>query len=150
MRQWLYDNRFCRCCKGIAAVEFALISPVLLLLIMGTADTGLSLIRKLQLQSAAQGGAQYAAIHGFSVSSISGIVTGTSPLILANPQPQQFCGCASATGLAEVACSVTCANNQTAGTYVRISASSVYKPFFPYPFVGDAVDLVSQATLRLK
>lgn len=56
MMQWLFDNKFCRCCKGIAAVEFALISPVLLLLIMGTADTGLSLIRKLQLQSAAQGG----------------------------------------------------------------------------------------------
>lgn len=107
MTQWLCENKFVKCCKGIAAVEFALLSPVLLLLIMGTADTGLSLIRKLQIQSAAQAGAQYAVTHGFSVSSISGIVTGTSPLILADPQPRQFCGCASATGLAEVACSVT-------------------------------------------
>lgn len=150
MTQWLYDSKFCKCCKGIAAVEFALLSPVLLLLIMGTADAGFSLIRKLQLQSAAQAGAQYAAIHGFSVSSVSGIITGTSSLILADPEPKQFCGCATATGLTDVACSVTCANSQTAGTYVRISASSVYKPFFPYPFVGDAVDLMSQATLRLK
>ncbi len=131
-------------------MEFALLSPVLMLLIMGVADTGFGLVRKLQVQSAAQAGAQHAAIHGFSLSGIGTVVGASSSLIAADPQPLQFCGCASVTDVGEVSCSSTCPGGQTAGSYVRVFASSNYRPFFPYPFVGESVALSSQATLRLR
>ena len=61
--------------KGVAAIEFAIMIPLFGLMLVSVTDIGLSVYRKMQVESAAQTGAQYAMVRGFDLSSISGAVT---------------------------------------------------------------------------
>src|SRR6185369_4201840 len=55
---WAVDRR------GIAAVEFAIIAPVLLMLLGGVTDFGLVVAGKSQLANGLAQGAQYALLQG--------------------------------------------------------------------------------------
>ena len=68
--------------------------------------------------------------------------------VTASPAPAQFCGCASATGVASNACNTSCPAGGTAGTYVSVNASASYSPMLPYPFLPSALTLSSQAIVR--
>jgi Flp pilus assembly protein TadG len=89
--------------RGNAAIETAFIAPILLLMLVGIADYGRAIYAEMQVQSAAQAGAQLAlesAANGFNattVTAISGAVTSatTLPGITASPAPIVSCGCAS-------------------------------------------------------
>src|SRR5438034_5310649 len=87
--------------RGVAATELAFIAPVLVLLMLCTVDIGIGMFRKMQVQNSAQAGAQYAAVHGFDAKSIANaVVSATGSLaIAASPEPSQFCGCATVTGV---------------------------------------------------
>ena len=45
--------RFAGNAYGMAAVEFTMVAPVLMFILIGTADVGTGLYRKMQVQSAA-------------------------------------------------------------------------------------------------
>lgn len=57
---------------GVSAVEFALISPVLLVILAGTVDIGGSLKAKFELSSAVSAGSNYALLNGDKVNSTGG------------------------------------------------------------------------------
>lgn len=57
---------------GVSAVEFALVSPVLLLILAGTVDIGGSLKAKFELSSAVSAGSNYALLNGDKVTSSGG------------------------------------------------------------------------------
>jgi Flp pilus assembly protein TadG len=57
---------------GVSAVEFALISPILLLILAGTVDIGGSLKAKFELSTAVSAGSNYALLNGANVSSTGG------------------------------------------------------------------------------
>lgn len=57
---------------GIAAVEFAFLVPVLLILVMGVADLGQMLFAYYQLDQAVAAGAQYAALNAANATSTKG------------------------------------------------------------------------------
>ncbi len=58
--------------KGASAVEFALVSPILLLILAGTVDIGGSLKAKFELSSAVSAGSNYALLNGDKVNSSGG------------------------------------------------------------------------------
>ncbi|GLQ78307.1 hypothetical protein GCM10007881_18230 [Mesorhizobium huakuii] len=57
---------------GVSAVEFALVSPVLLVILAGTVDIGGSLKAKFELSSAVSAGSNYALLNGDKVNSTGG------------------------------------------------------------------------------
>lgn len=57
---------------GVSAVEFALVTPIFLLILAGTVDIGGSLKAKFELSSAVAAGSNYALLNGSSVSSSGG------------------------------------------------------------------------------
>jgi Flp pilus assembly protein TadG len=57
---------------GIAAIEFAVIVPVFLIMLMGTIDTGQMLYAYYQLDQAVAAGSQYAALNAANVTSTNG------------------------------------------------------------------------------
>ena len=138
--------------EGVAAIELAIIAPILLLLMICTIDLGFSIYRKMQVQHSAQAGAQYAMAHGFNASSISSAVTNATSFsgVSASPAPSQFCGCASSTGVTNAACSSKCSGGSTAGTYVTVSAQGTYNTLFPYPLIPDSFTFTAQATVRIQ
>jgi Flp pilus assembly protein TadG len=63
---------------GIAAVEFAFLVPVFLVLMMGIVNVGQMLYDYYQLDQAVAAGAQYAALNGANVTSTNGAALATS------------------------------------------------------------------------
>jgi hypothetical protein len=106
----------------------------------------------MQVQNAAQMGAQYAAVRGFDAAAISNVVTNATSYagIAASPAPNQFCGCPSNTGVAVISCSSTCSGGASPGTYVSVSAQASYTPILPYPGVPATFTLTAQPTVRIQ
>jgi Flp pilus assembly protein TadG len=123
--------------QGSAAIEFGLLAPILVLFAVGTIDIGTAAYRAMQVQAAAEAGAYYVSItmpvSGFDESGAASAVSSAisaNPPITATPLPSQFRACASASGLAEQACTSTCVcpDGSTPGLYARVSAQMLTDP----------------------
>src|SRR5437870_6466727 len=138
--------------SGIAAVEFGLMAPLLALSIICTVDLGLGIYRKMQVQNAAQAGAEYAVTHGYLASAIATATTSATSFsaIKASPEPTRYCGCASGGGVVGAACGSTCPGGSSAGTYVTVSAQSTYTTLLPYPLLPGSFALTAQSTVRIQ
>ncbi|TSE02510.1 pilus assembly protein [Mesorhizobium intechi] len=71
-RRFAFTDFLRRQKAGVSAVEFALVSPVLLVILAGTVDIGGSLKAKFELSSAVSAGSNYALLNGDKVNSTGG------------------------------------------------------------------------------
>ena len=149
LRRWL--GRLARNQAGMSAIEFALATPMLLAVVTPVADLGIAYSQQIQVQQAAQAGAQYALLHGFNSTAITSAVTAATKLaVSATPAPSQVCGCPTGTAITTTTCGNTCANGDSAGAYVTVNAQIPYVPTLPYSVLGSSVTLVAQATVRVQ
>lgn len=75
MRSWIRRRASCAFstdARGVAAVEFALAAPVVIMILVALVDLGSVLFIRFQLDSAVAAGANYALVNGSSVSSTNG------------------------------------------------------------------------------
>jgi hypothetical protein len=110
---------------GVAAIEFAITAPMLLMIIAAIIEFGLAIRDTLSVQTAAAVGGQYTMQKGFDSPAISAAVlnaTGAAG-VRASPAPALFCGCPGATGIVNAVCNTICVDGIKARRYVVISAS---------------------------
>jgi Flp pilus assembly protein TadG len=132
-------------------MELALLASPLMMLAIGTADYGLGIYRQMEVQNAAQAGAEYARKHGFSTTGITTAVTAATPLtVSASPVPAQSCGCPSGTAISSATCGSTCASGAVAGTYVTVAAQATYSTIVPYPGIASSYTLTASSTVRIQ
>jgi Flp pilus assembly protein TadG len=139
--------------SGVAAIEFGIIVPILVMMTVATVDIGMGFYRKMQVEDAAQAGAQWAIRNGFDSAGISNAVTSAiqgAPAISVSPAPVQFCGCASGSSISAASCGSTCPGGVQAGTYTTVSAQMTYNTILPYGFFPSTFNFVSQSTARLQ
>jgi len=138
--------------RGLAAIEFAVIAPVMAMMVMCAVDLGLAINRHMQVEDAAQAGAQYAALHGFNSTSISSAVTSATSWtgISASPAPTEFCGCPGATSITTATCGSTCASGNIAAVYVTVGARGTYSTIVPYPVIPSTFAFASKSTVRIQ
>src|SRR5215471_19774038 len=79
--------------EGNAVIEFSIAAPVLAVILVPLIDIGMAVYQQMQVQDAAQAGAQYAMAHGWNSSSIQSAVTGATALatVSASPAPARSC-----------------------------------------------------------
>ncbi|MGH6846154.1 MAG: TadE/TadG family type IV pilus assembly protein [Methylocella sp.] len=144
---------------GVAAIELALVAPLLVTGVLGAGELGFTIFRQTQVQFAADAGTDYALAHGFiatGTQSISNAIVNatTYTAITATPAPTQFCGCPSAAGVSVASgtppCSAVCTGGINAGTYVIASSQALFSPIIPNPWQTSTVTLAAQATVRIK
>jgi Flp pilus assembly protein TadG len=126
MRPGLFRHRpGSRRSAGVAAIEFAIMAPLLIVMITCLIELGLATRDSLRAQSAAAAGAYYAMQNGFDVSGITNaVVKGTGAVgMTASPAPTTYCGCPSASAIGTVACNATCTDGIAARQYALVSAS---------------------------
>ena len=138
--------------RGVAAVEFALATPLLATILTVLVDFGFGFYEKMQVEDAAQAGAQYALLYGWDSTAIQNAVTNATPLsgLSATPAPTKTCGCPSGTSVTAATCGATCSNGLSAGTYVTISAQATYTPLISYAVMGSTVTLSAQSVARIQ
>jgi Flp pilus assembly protein TadG len=164
--------------KGVAAVEFALIAPVLLIILGGLTDFGLVFGDQIRLDHAVSNGATYAFVAQQSASSFSSVsaasvqavvqaATSLSPVTVQIEGPEAGCiqTNSSSTPPTSSLCTATstnctpdsgpptygtpCPNGNPVGTYMVITAQYAYQPLMPfYSRLGNTT-LSATATVRL-
>jgi Flp pilus assembly protein TadG len=159
---WVGDRR------GLAAVEFALIAPLLLLLLGGVTDFGLMMSGKSQLANGIAQGVQYALLQGASVSaanvqavvqngssrsgvkaSVSVKVAGPACYCVAG-QPAVLSTSSSALS-PNYTCTGSCPATAAApGAYLTITASYAYQPLMPLYNQVSNTTVSETVTVRLQ
>ncbi len=114
--------------RAIAAVEFALVVPVVLAMVAGGADLGFLIRARSAVSSAVAQGAYYAVVTGTSVtaSSIATMVehaAAISGVTATVAGPTSYCTSGTPLALSAVPNSGTCADGTKPGSYVTISAT---------------------------
>ncbi len=159
-----------RCTRGAAVIEFALLAPVLLLMVVGAIDFGTFIHQKMQLQSAARAGVQFAAQSNATISDTAGIVNAAAnaselDFTGVTTTTTQFCSCSD--GVESAAdtfggCSGSCAGGELPGLYVRVNVTGQFTPLFPIRGISDLASssgsggvtdlltLAAQASMRVQ
>lgn len=144
--------------RGTAALEFALLTPLLLAFLGGVTDFGLVTIARSQLANAVAQGAQYAILTGTDVSptTIKTLVQKASPLnnltATVTPAAGAACYCISGSPLALVSatCTATCPDGTAPGEYLTISATYTYNPIMPFYSKMASTTLTEKAQVRIQ
>jgi len=138
--------------NGSAAIEFAIISPVFVILLIGVVEIGLAGRDAMRVQDAAEAGALYAQVHGWNSAGIVSAVTNATGAtgLTATPAPVTFCGCPGVGGIGVTDCSVLCADGSTPGQYITVSASMPRLSIMPETFAALPATLTAHSTVRIQ
>jgi Flp pilus assembly protein TadG len=149
--------------KATSAIELALVLPLIAGMIVPLADLGMGAYTKMQVQNAAQAGADYAlknAGSAFNATNIGNAVTSATSLsgVVANQPapPSEVCHCVDSSGGSPVLdsgsappCTGSCTSG-TMGTYVVVNARASYTPLFPYPMIPSSITFTATSTVRIQ
>jgi|WetSurMetagenome_2_1015567.scaffolds.fasta_scaffold81696_2 Flp pilus assembly protein TadG len=112
--------------RGLAGVEFALIAPVLAVMILIISDGALYLLRNHDMRAAVSSAAQYVMQTGtnadMSTAQSVALAAWTSKPVGATVAASNACLC----GATASACSTLCSDNSVPQSFTTISASSTY------------------------
>ncbi|MFH5925642.1 TadE/TadG family type IV pilus assembly protein [Roseomonas xinghualingensis] len=131
-----------RCRRGVSALEFAFVAPILALLVMGGIDLGNAVQQTLRLEAAARAGAQYAFSRPDDANGITAAIRanlqGWSDITI--PLPAKVCRCPNGN---TVPCQGSSCGNDVPAIYVSVR---VTRPFTASTPISAAV--IPPTTLR--
>lgn len=140
-----------RCRNGASAVELALLTPLLLLLLVGVFDFGTAILRKMQLNNAATVGAQYAVLDDRNADGLQQAIANATELSGGDftVATSRVCECLDGR-------SVTCSNADACGTgarrrfFLEVSVSRAHATMFDYPRVGNPLTLTGRSRVQVE
>jgi Flp pilus assembly pilin Flp len=136
---------------GIAAVELALLSPILVVLLIGLVDVGRVMQRYTTLQHAVRAGADFAVAIGVMPGTVAQVRDAVLRVAPADPsgtrtvEASMRCECAGAAA----GCGALCEDGRAPWAYVTVALSETLQPIVPYPYFGDALPVSSAVTVRV-
>lgn len=111
---------------GNVLIEFALVLPVLCLMLVGGFDIGRYAWQKSAIVQGARAGAQYGVFHPDDTANIQTTAQNASGLTGVTATSTKFCECTAGTS---ISCSTTtCSGGGSPKTYVTVSTSRAYSP----------------------
>jgi Flp pilus assembly protein TadG len=140
-------RRLLGCRRGAAAVEFALMTPIVTAAMVGVTDMGLAANEKMRLTNAARAGAQYALSNPTDTNGTQSAVQSAAPgMSSVSVSLSKTCGCADGSSLT---CGNTC-NSGITRTYITVTASTTHTFLVSYPAFGSSIALSSSASIRIQ
>jgi hypothetical protein len=149
---WHAWRRFKRQEDGVAAIEFALIAPIVLILFVGMVNVGFRFYEEARLNQATRETAE-AAMFTRNVASLQSVLNAQLASLGPSVGGEPFTG---TVGLAcecydpahPTQCAGTCANGLPSGISVSIQASLLYRPLFP--LLGRTLTLQSKIQVQVR
>jgi Flp pilus assembly protein TadG len=132
---------------GSSLFEFGLAFPVLMLILLGTADFGRIFYTYVTLSSAAHTGAEYGATSAPKIYDSAGIqraaLNDAQDLsgVTVTSTPSCQCSNGSAVNCAATSCSPL-------RYYISVSAKKTFQTLIPYPGIPSSTDVTAVAVLR--
>jgi Flp pilus assembly pilin Flp len=136
--------------NGSALVEFALLMPVLVLILVGMVNYTAETVYSIQVQEGANAGAEYGAIPGYE-SSLSAIQTYTVALMPylsgATATANNIWSCTA--GGASVPSTTICSGGGTPYKYVVVTTQATVHRLLSYPGFPSTVTLNGYASIQV-
>jgi len=134
---------------GSIVVEFALITPVMLVALIALADYGLMVYQNTQLSEAANAGVRFAMTEGnedddagIEAAALSALPEGLDADVILTRE------CRCPTG-GSIACDDECSGEIVPGRYLEVVVNCPYAMIFDYPGIEDVDSLQSHAVVRI-
>ncbi len=139
---------------GVAAVEFALVAPFLILLLGGAVGYGDALRVRIAVGNAARAGAAWASLNGFDAARIAAAgraATGLANVGVTATRSAATCTNPASPALAASNGAALCpATGSPPGTYVTVAASVPYTFIIPLPTTPATVTITGTAIARVR
>ena len=135
------------CCRGSVAAEFAILAPIILLIIAATADFGSLIRQSAALAGATRIGAEYARFHPADLTGIKGAMQNSMSFCPQLSFPANFsqsCECDDGTA---IACSQSCATVDRPGpnrVFMRITANQAVVLLVPWPGLPNSLSSTTE------
>jgi Flp pilus assembly protein TadG len=153
--------------SGVAALELALLLPVMIALFVGITDFSFAYHQQMQLAATLGAAAEYAFTQGQNetgdalTSDVTSFVNKISPFALSTvaasynngDSSATSCYCQSgspATYTGPVTCGSACSDGSTAGKFVALTGSFSYTPIFIADAVFFSAPMAQTVTVRLQ
>jgi Flp pilus assembly protein TadG len=132
---------------GQSAVEFALMAPAIVLLLVIGADVARAFSTAAVLSNAARAGAQYGAQNRSTAADFNGMKTAASNdangLGGVSATASNLCLCSGSS----VSCSTTCSSGLQ--LYVSVTTSASFSTVLPYPGITQTLQLQGSSTIMV-
>jgi Flp pilus assembly protein TadG len=137
--------------RGQSIVELALVTPLLLLLLVGTIEVGRFAYYSIVVSNAARAGAQYGAQSLATAADTAGISTAAKNdaqnITGLTVTSSQLCGCTGA-GLSGNCPATGCGASHPL-VYVQVTASGSFTSLFSYPGIPKTFDVTSTEKMQV-
>lgn len=138
--------KFIRKCQGTAAVEFALIMPMLFLVLSGIFNFGLILIKKDALNSVINAGLLYSIRQSSNMSNIQAKMSASTSLTPLTVSATQSCQCSDGSA---ISCASLCTGGVQPSTFVTLTASSTVALYALDFVLTNPYPITETATIRV-
>ncbi len=136
--------------SGTAALEFAIILPVIVTLLIGMFDYGALAYQTMEVSTAAHAGAEYALKNGFTASAVQTAVTSATTLtVTASPAPTLEKACVTS-GAIVVTAGSSCSSGGAPGSYVLVYAQAPFSPIISWASFIMPSRVAAQAMVRIQ
>lgn len=124
--------------RASAAIEIALIAPVLIFLVFGTVDYALYVMDSMRLAKGVASAVQFAMYNNENDEGVRQVAYKASKFTSsqASVAIQHFCECPNSSS---VSCADECPNANHKRIFVSVAMQYTYTPTIPYPFVKSAI-----------
>ena len=162
-------KRFASERSGVAAIELAIIAPVLIVCALCAGDLGRFALQKTWVTYAASAGAEYAVAHaddqqyaptypmGSTFSAAITTAASAAPvsgIISVSPAPSAFYGCATSTGVTASTQGATCPSGTStggaAGEYVSVTTTAPFTALFSAAGISYPSSIAATAVVRIQ
>lgn len=136
--------------RGASIVEVALMTPFLLLLLIGVIDFGRAFYDSIELENAARAGAQYGAINPTDTAGMVTAAKNDANIDIPSIAATATYGCMCSDGTsssASCASTPSCSSSTRQVNYVTVNTTYTYTTFLPWPGVPSSFALTGNATL---
>jgi Flp pilus assembly protein TadG len=138
--------------RGSAMVEFCLVFPVLLLMMVGTMDFARAFRAAIAVANAARAGIQFGALNAGNAGNTTGMNTAATDdaagqgLTGLTATSRTFCGCTGSS--TEVSCTTATCSGNTPNGYVETRVQYTFRSVVHFP--GVPADMVISRTARMR
>src|SRR5579864_1023069 len=146
-------KRYARSQAGAALIEFLVVVPLLVLVLLGTIELGRYMYFSIVVANAARAAVQYGSQSAQTALDTTGMTNaakadGTNSIATLNVSPTDICTCWDGTTATTISCnsdSLSCATGHPV-EYVSVTVTGTVNPLFHYPLLPGSHTLSSTAT----
>lgn len=149
-----------RCSEsGQSLLEFALMLPVLVLLLLGVIEIGRYAYLAILVGNAARAGAAYGARNPTTANDTNGIIQAADNDFQNNgpsvgtlnvtSEWNNNCGCDNGGTVTPISCTTACSAGEHLVVTLSVTASGTFNSIFNYPGIPSSINVARTATLRI-